>query len=162
MSAEDLGHSILPYFDALGIDPANGPDPARLAAGFHERAETLLHLVASARYCYEDFGQIEPKAAKKNLRPIILEPLIAVTKGFRDLSDWNEEAISRVIEETAVSFEINMGKLGQPIRVAVTGGAVSPPIDVTLALVGRGGTLSRREQAITFVTDRDESSPGPA
>ena len=38
-----------------GLGPADGPDPEHIATGFHERAETLLHMAASARYCYEDF-----------------------------------------------------------------------------------------------------------
>jgi glutamyl-tRNA synthetase len=149
--AENLGKELLPYFDALGLDPVDGPDPTSLAEGFHERADTLLHMVASARYCYEDFEQIEPKAARKNLRPVILEPLKAARDGLQALTEWSREAIARVIDETAARFEINMGKLGQPIRVATTGGPVSPPIDVTLWLVGRERSLRRLDHAIKLI-----------
>lgn len=151
---DDLGPKLLPYFDLLGIDVENGPDPSRLAAGFHERAETLLQMVESARYCYEDFDQIEPKAAKKNLRPVVLEPLRAVTSKLTALRDWNKEAIAKTIEETAAQFDINMGKIGQPLRVAVTGGSVSPPIDTTLELVGKERTVARLKLAISLVEAR--------
>jgi glutamyl-tRNA synthetase len=158
MSADALGQALLPYFDALGIDPANGPDPASLAAGFHERADTLLHMVSSARYCYEDFGDPEPKSAKKNLRPVILEPLRATRDQLHALGNWTENAISEVIDECAARFGINMGKLGQPIRVAVTGGPVSPPIDVTLALVGQERTVRRLDHAIGLIEARAAAS----
>ena len=154
---EQLGEELLPYFDALSLNPSDGPSPARLAAGFHERADTLLHMVAGARYCYEDFAEFEPKSAKKHLRPVILEPLKAARDALADLDAWCSEHIGRVIEETATKFEINMGKLGQPIRVAVTGGPVSPPIDVTLDLVGRKRTLERLDAAIGFVQNRANS-----
>jgi glutamyl-tRNA synthetase len=155
-----LGQELLPYFQALGLNPADGPDPARLAEGFHERADTLLHMVASARYCYEDFEHIEPKSARKNLRPVILEPLLAARDGLTGLAEWSRDAIAQVIDETAASFEISMGKLGQPIRVAVTGGPVSPPIDVTLELVGQKRTISRLDSAIAFVEARAAASEG--
>ena len=64
---EKLGAALIPFLVRAGLDPANGPDPVHLAEGFHERAETLLHMASNARYCYEDFEVIDPKAAKKHL-----------------------------------------------------------------------------------------------
>jgi len=154
MQPDALGARLGPYFESLGIDPANGPSPAQLADGFHERADTLLHMVASARYCYEDFEAFDDKAAKKHLRPVVLEPLSAVRDGLATIGDWRRDAITRVVDETAARFDINMGKIGQPIRVAVTGGPVSPPIDVTLELVGRTRTLARLDRAVEWIRER--------
>ena len=152
--AEKLGEALLPYLEQAGIDPANGPALADLAEGFRERAETLTHMVASSRYCYEDFDQIDPKAAKKNLRPVILEPMKAARAALEALPEWTKRGISQTIEDVAASFELNMGKLGQPVRVAVTGGPVSPPIDVTVWLVGRERALKRLETAIQLIEER--------
>ena len=112
----------------------------------------------SAHYCYTDFEEVDPKAAKKNLRPVILEPLTAVREEFAALDEWDKPQIAATIEAVAARFELNMGKLGQPIRVAVTGGPVSPPIDVTLWLVGRERTLKRLDDAIAFVTERQNAT----
>ncbi len=49
---------------------------------------------------------------------------------------------------------LGFGKLGQPLRVAATGGAVSPPIDVTLTLIGRDRVLARVDRAIEYVKRR--------
>ncbi|HNP37170.1 MAG TPA: glutamate--tRNA ligase [Woeseiaceae bacterium] len=152
--ADRLGADLVPFLVAAGLDPANGPESARVAEGFRERAETLAQMADSARYCYEDFTTFDEKAAKKNLRPVILEPMKKVRDELASLGEWNEEAISSIISEVAAGFELNMGKIGQPIRVAVTGGAVSPPIDVTLSLVGQARTVARLDRAIEFIAAR--------
>jgi glutamyl-tRNA synthetase len=151
---ERLGRELVPYLEEAGLNPANGPDPVDVADAFHERAETLLHMAANARYCYEDFDVIEPKSAKKHLRPVILEPLKAARDQLAELTEWTRESIADTISEVAANFEINMGKLGQPIRVAVTSGPVSPPIDVTLWLVGQPRTIARLDSAIVLIEAR--------
>jgi len=152
--AERLGKDLVSYLKIAGIDPSNGPDPVRVAEGFRERAETLMQMAVNCRYCYEDFDEIEPKSAKKHLRPVILVPLRAARDQFKELSDWTKVSISRIIEEVASDHDIKMGKLGQPIRVAATGGAVSPPIDVTLELIGRDRTVARLDRAIELIEVR--------
>jgi glutamyl-tRNA synthetase len=154
MPADSLGAAVTPYLEAAGIDIAKGPDPAALAAGFHERAETLQQLVESSRYCYEDFEEFDANAAKKNLRPVVLEPLRDVRARFAALTDWTAPALHDAIEACAGAHEIKMGKLGQPLRVAITGGPVSPPIDITLGLVGREKSLVRIDMALTFIEAR--------
>ena len=151
---EQIGAALTPFLVRAGLDPADGPDPVHLADGFHERAETLLRMASNARYCYEDFEVIDPKAAKKHLRPVILEPLKAVKERLQNLEHWGQVAIAGVIHAVAADYELNLGKLGQPIRVAVTGGPVSPPIDVTLWLVGKDRTLKRLDRAIKLITAR--------
>ena len=155
---ERIGKLLLPYLLAAGLDPKDGPPPEQLAEGFRERAETLSQLAESARYCYEEFEVIEPKAAKKNLRPVILEPLQAVRDRLAELQEWSQARIAETIHEVATAFEINMGKLGQPIRVAVTGGPVSPPIDVTVWLVGQKRAVQRLDKAVEFISARAAAS----
>jgi glutamyl-tRNA synthetase len=154
MPAAQLGAELMPFLVRAGLDPAEGPDPEHVAAGFHERAETLLHMAASARYCYEDFDVIDEKSAKKHLRPVILEPFRVVRDRLASLEHWGQTAIHEVIEQVAADFDINLGKLGQPLRVAVTGGPVSPPIDVTLWLVGQERTIERLDRGIELIEAR--------
>ena len=156
--ASKLGAALMPFLVKAGLDPAEGPDPEHVAEGFHERAETLLHMAASARYCYEDFDVIDEKSAKKHLRPVILEPVRQARNKLANLEHWGQTAIHEAIESTAQDFDINLGKLGQPIRVAVTGGPVSPPIDVTLWLVGQARTVRRLDHAIRLIEARAASS----
>lgn len=158
--AEELGEALMPFLVKAGLDPADGPDPVHIAEGFHERAETLLHMASSARYCYEDFDVIDEASAKKHLRPVILEPLMAVKKRLEGLEHWGQTSIHEAIEEVANDYELKLGKLGQPIRVAVTSGPVSPPIDVTLWLVGQQRTVRRLENAIRLIQARAAGAAG--
>jgi glutamyl-tRNA synthetase len=152
--AARLGEMLVPYLRKAGLDLSGGPEPASVADGFRERAATLVQMAETCRYCYEDFAEIDPAAAKKHLRPVILEPFLDITGRLRALPDWTAAAISAAIEACAAAHAINMGKLGQPLRVAVTGGSVSPPIDVTLALVGRDRTLARLDKAAMLLQAR--------
>ena len=156
--AEQLAKELEPFLVAAGLNVADGPDPRHVVEAFRERAETMQQMAASARYCYADFEEIDPKAAKKNLRPVILEPLKTVRKCFAELEEWTPDNIAKTIEDVAASFEINMGKLGQPIRVAVTGGSVSPPIDVTVWLIGMKRVLQRLDVAIEMTKARAEQA----
>lgn len=154
MPAEELGHRLMPFLVKAGLDPTEGPDPEAIAEAYRERADTLLHMAASARYCYEDFDVIEPKSAKKHLRPVILEPMRTIRAQFAGLEHWGRSSISEAIQDVAEDYDLNMGKLGQPLRVAVTGGPVSPPIDVTLTLVGKERTIERLDHAIVLIEER--------
>jgi glutamyl-tRNA synthetase len=158
MPADELGQRLLPFLERAGLDPADGPEPARVAQGYRERAETLVQMAESCRYCYEDFEEIDAAAAKKHLRPAVLEPLEQLLQRFRALESWTEEAITEAIEAGAAAFDLKLGKLGQPLRVAVTGGPVSPPLDVTLALVGRQRTVARLARAVELIRDRNNAS----
>lgn len=152
--AETLGEMLVPFLERIGLDPADGPPPAAVAAGFHERAETLLQMAESSHYCYRDFDAIDGKAAKKHLRPVVLEAMKDVRERFAALDVWARAPIAAAIEASAAAHGLNLGKLGQPIRVAVTGGAVSPPIDVTVTLVGRTRCLARLDRAIEYIAER--------
>jgi len=156
--AEALGDALLPYLREIGLELENGPNSADVADVFRERAQTLLEMAENARYCYEEFDEIDAKAAKKNLRPVVLEPLKAARDALADLETWDAKSIDETIHRVAESFEINLGKLGQPIRVAVTGGSVSPPIDETVWLIGKDRVIKRLEGAIELIRIRAENS----
>ena len=157
LPVENIRDALSISMKKLGIDHSDGPDLISVVKVFRERAETMLHMAESCRYCYEDFKQLDPKSVKKHLRPVILEPLKSVSKKFNQLSEWSSENIESCIKDTVASYDITMGKLGQPLRVAVTGGSVSPPIDKTIWLIGKDRILRRLEQAIKIIEKKVEN-----
>jgi glutamyl-tRNA synthetase len=68
------------------------------------------------------------------------------------LDSWDTASIHAAIEKVTVQLDVGMGKVGQPLRVAVTGGSFSPPIDQTLELLGRQRSLLRIQRAIDHVS----------
>jgi glutamyl-tRNA synthetase len=119
---------------------------------YRQRVSTINELADSILYCFEDFKQYDEKAAKKALRPAALEPLQRLQDEFSDLKEWKSPAIHQIIESVIQQFGLNMAKVGQPLRVAVTGGSFSPPIDDTVEIIGKAKTLARIARAISYIS----------
>ena len=152
--AERLGRELGRQLAGLGLDPAGGPDPAAVAAALRERASTLGEMAEASVYFYRDFDDYDAGAARKHLRPVSQPPLVRLRAALADLPAWRATEIAEAVARTAAEEGIGLGKLGQPLRVAVTGRGVSPPFDVTLALVGRDRTLARLDRALDFIRAR--------
>ena len=146
-------------FVTTGVVPAGkGPAIEAVIAVQGERVKTLKELVEVSRYFYEDFSEFEENAAKKHLRPVAAEPLALVKQKLAELPDWQLQPIHDAINAAAEQLGLGMGKVGMPMRVAVTGGGNSPALDQTLLLVGRDRTLARIELALEFISKRAEAS----
>ncbi len=139
---------------ALGLHLAGGPAPEDVVVAYRERADTLKDMAFAATYCYADFDDIDPAAQKKHLRPIVNDALHEVTSEFQKLENWDGADFVGLITDIAERHGLTMGKLGQPIRVAVTGGSNSPPLDVTLRLVGKDRSLQRLATACAIIVRR--------
>jgi len=148
---------LSPHLGHLGIDPAEGPDPVDVVVAQAGRAKTLVELAQISAFCYQEFDDYDAAAAKKHLRPVAREPLTRVRAQLEMLAleDWQPEALHRVVERVASELELNMGKVAQPLRVAVVGRAASPGIDVTLELVGKDAALRRIDRALAFIAERE-------
>lgn len=155
--AERLSELAEEYLRNAGIDISRGPALSELMEVQKERLKTLADLAAESRYFYEDFDEIDPAAAKKHLRGAVLEALTSLTTGLRELENWDAGSIHTAITDTATAFEMKMGKIAQPLRVAVTGGSVSPSIDATLTLIGRDRCLQRLEKALEYIRERQQT-----
>ena len=157
-TAESLVPHLRYHMDLIEIDRSDGPELIEVIEAYRERAETFTQMADACRYCYEEFDEIDPKAIKKQLRPVILEPMIALHSRLKLVEEWSHEMINACVNKVASIFDINMGKIGQPLRVAVTGISASPPIHVTLCLIGQERTLKRLERAIEIIKKRAESN----
>ena len=154
-SGEVHGAELAVQLEALGADLSAGPIPATVYDAFKERAVTLKAMAESMLWLYQDFSEFDEKAAKKNLRPVIKEPLLVLRESLSQLSGWRGENIHNAIQAVADQFELKFGKLGQPVRVITTGAGVSPPIDVTVELVGQERTLKRFDMALEYIAQRE-------
>jgi len=121
---------------------------------YRQRVSTINQLVDSILYCFEDFEDYDAKAAKKALRPVALEPLQCLQNELSQLNEWKSPAIHQIIESIIEQLGLNMAKVGQPLRVAVTGGSFSPPIDNTVEIIGKAKTLTRIARAISYISDK--------
>lgn len=147
----DLTAPLAEQLKMLGCDVENGPDLVEIVKTQQERAKTLKEMAEKSLLFYNDYEEFEEKAAKKNLKAAALEPLSVMLAKFEQLSDWSPEPLHKVILETAESLELKLGKVAQPLRVALTGTSVSPALDATLFLLGREVCLKNIQKAIDFI-----------
>lgn len=134
-----------------GVDPSTGPQLAEVVKAFAERSDTLEDMAQAALFLYQDFADYEPKAASKNLTAAAEMPLQRLREALTALPTWQSAAIHEVVKAVAEAGALALGKVAQPLRVAVSGTAISPPIDVTLELLGRPRTLARIDRALEFI-----------
>ena len=147
-----VAHHLRWHLGRLDIDPAEGsPDPLLVVLAQRERCKTLVEMAESSVFFYRDFDEYDPKAAKKNLKPEALAPLKKLYEQFEDISEWEPEPLHQIVIDTAEALGLKLGKVAQPLRVALSGTSVSPPIDVTLHLLGREKTLVRIQRAIHYI-----------
>jgi glutamyl-tRNA synthetase len=146
-----VARQLSPHLGRLGIDPADGPDLVAVVRAQQARAKTLVELAEISAFFYVDPDGYDEAAAKKHLRAAALEPLAQAHAALEALADWTPEALHALVEGLAGQLGVGLGKVAQPLRVAVSGRAATPGIDVTLALVGRAATLRRITRAIERV-----------
>ncbi len=152
-----VAHLLSPHMGRLDIDPAEGADLVEVVEAQQERARTLAEMAEISAFIYQDFDDYDETAARKHLRPVALEALERMRSALAELTPWSAAALHDAVAGVSDELGLKMGKVAQPLRVAVTGRAASPGIDVTLYLVGRERTLVRVDRAIEYIRRRQEA-----
>jgi len=150
-SPEHLARYLKPQLEALGLAADEMAKVAAVAKAQQERAKTLKEMAANSVFFFQDVTAYEPKAAAKNLTAETLPVLEAVQAQLAALPEWQAPAIHTAIMAVAEQQGVGLGRVAQPIRVAVSGGTVSPPIDATLEILGRDATIARLGRAIASI-----------
>lgn len=150
---EHIAHHLGWHLGQLDIDPSEGPALPEVVELLRERAKTLKELAGSCQYFYRDIRNYDEKAARKHLSADSLPILEDILQRLENMTEWQAAAIHHEVQECAAKYEVGMGKVAQPIRVALTGNTVSPSLDVTLELAGRLRTESAIRAAIVYIND---------
>ncbi|UJD95576.1 glutamate--tRNA ligase [Lelliottia amnigena] len=143
------------HIEQANIDTRTGPELAELVKLLGERCKTLKEIAESCRYFYEEFDAFDADAAKKHLRPVARQPLEAVRDKLAAITEWTAENVHHAIQATADELEVGMGKVGMPLRVAVTGAGQSPGLDVTVHAIGKTRSVARINKALGFIAERE-------
>ncbi|HIP81703.1 MAG TPA: glutamate--tRNA ligase [Leucothrix mucor] len=139
------------------VSDVNVPAITDVIEAHRDRAKTLKELAASIRYYYEDVSEYDEKAIKKHFKTATPDILQKLADNFKQLDEWTRENIQQAIKNTCEELGLGMGKVGPALRVAITGTAMSPSLEITLDLVGRERSLERLDKAIAFARAKYES-----
>src|SRR5207245_10429688 len=118
----------------------------------HERAKTLAKLADFASFYLKDQIDIDPKAAAKFLKHEILEAMRALADELNaQQGELTEAAAQEAFERVLARFNLKLGQLAQPVRVAITGGTVSPGIYEVIGVLGKRRTVDRLSAAVRLI-----------
>ena len=154
--ADRLGGLLTEGLEARDVDISSGPKPQAVADALRERAQTIDELGDKSLYFYSDFDEYDEGAAKKHLRPVAAELMSDIRGRLERLEAWQAPLIHDALQACVEANGSKLGKIAQPLRVAVSGTAATPPIDITLELVGKERTLKRIDAALGFIAERAE------
>ena len=145
---EELARLVVPFLERAGLPVPSDPAwLARVVATLRDRAKTLVELAEFCGFYLIDTIEPDPKAAAKHLTAAVAPALADLDARLAALSAWDEAAIEAAFQATIGAHEMKLGQLAQPVRVAMTGGTVSPGIYEVLAVLGRDRSLARLRRA---------------
>jgi glutamyl-tRNA synthetase len=150
-ASDVLTPMLAEQLSALGVDLANGPPLDRVVDALRERSQTMREMAERAHCYYEEYESFDEKSAKAHLRPDASAALQLLRHRLEDLAEWTEAGTEMAVSTVAEILELKLGKVAQPLRVALTGRAASPGIGTTLMLVGRQRSLARIDRALAFI-----------
>ncbi len=159
--ATELASLVVPYLEKAGLPvPDDRAWLVRVVETLRERAKTLVELAAFCRFYLVDRVEIEAKAAAKHLTPAIAPVLDDLIDRLARLAAWDAASVEGAMQATIGAHDLALGKLAQPVRVAVTGGTVSPGIYEVLDVLGRERALDRlRAARAQLATSSTATSP---
>ena len=117
----------------------------------NEGARTLEDIEAKCRFVFVENDAIEydPKAVKKVLKKgNALEILGEIRKRFAALDEITAESIEKLLRDLAEEKEVGLGKVAQPLRVAICGNTISPPIFDSVDIIGMDNTIERIDRTL--------------
>lgn len=152
--------SVVPEFawhlQLLGIDTTQGPPLAAIIEAQRERCKTLVEMAEKSRFLFAEPDGYNDKDVSKHFKPATAALLQDLLARLTALPEWQGEVLHAAVHAVAETQDVGLGKVAQPLRVAVVGMAISPPIDQTLLLLGRERTLARLQRALDYLAAQSD------
>ncbi len=148
---DDIGKSLIPYLESRQIKPANNHDLKLAVETLQPRAKTLVEMAANIEFYFKENIEFEEKAAKKFLKPDILDPLKKIGKSIGTLESLTEKNLEDIFKTIMDENDLKFGKIAQPVRVALTGRTVSPGIFEMILALGKEKTVRRIQKAVQYI-----------
>lgn len=153
--APQLAEDVAPYLSAKGYTvPGDRPWLEKMVETLRERAKSLVEMADMAHYFLAEAVEIDEKAGRKHLVPEVKSLLLEVSTKLGNLTDFNQAGIEQVFGDIVANRDIKLGRVAQPVRVALTGSTVSPGIYEVIDVLGRDVTLARLAAGVRYIDAR--------
>ncbi len=135
------------------VQDGKEPDPVwmqKLVRILTERSHTLVEMKTSALPFIQDHIVVDEKAKAKHLTADIAPLLSVLSEKLKTLEPLTHDSIEKIFNDIVNANGMKLGKLAQPVRVALTGGTVSPGIFDVIEVMGRDKVVKRIEAAVAM------------
>jgi len=153
--SERLASLLLPFLAERSVVPASdGPNLPAVVKTLQERSKTLLEMADGALFYYSHNLVYDEESVAKHVKPETSGYLQALGNALAAAVEFSHDSIESVFKEVCADLCIKMGQIGPAVRIALSGGTVSPSIYEVVEVLGRAETCRRLERAIASFTAR--------
>lgn len=149
-----IGNELAKRLHKRGVGLNHGPKITEVVDVMRERASTLEEMADKVLYLYAEFDEYDPSAASKHLTADAAALFENLIEKLESLKTWEAAQINQVLQSVVKSAGVKFPNLALPLRVAISGDAATPSIDITVKLVGRERTLMRVKNALNYIHSR--------
>ena len=154
---QEIAQLVIPILKEKGLEVELDEKLIKIIKELSQRAKTLLDITNTINYFYTEEIEYEEKAKNKFLKAENKPVLQDLVDKLSNLSNFNMDETHKVFDRVMEERELKLGKIAQPVRVALTGGTVSPGIFEVMDILGKDEVLKRLNAAI-YVIPNEESS----
>jgi glutamyl-tRNA synthetase len=146
-----LAPALKPFLENLGIQIEEDEYILQVIETLQPRSKTLKDMAEAALFYYRSDIVYDEKAAKKFFKAAALEPLMLLTAKLESLESFSQSGLEDVFKAVMDETGLKLGKIAQPVRVALTGKTASPGIFEIIAILGKDRVLPRLRKAIQYI-----------
>jgi len=148
---EKITGLLIPFLKKIGIEAEKGPYLESVIKTLNARSKTLVEMAEKALFYFQDEIVYDEKAARKVLKPIAVVPLKELMVQFSEMGTFTEPLLEDAFKAVMAKTGLKLGKIAQPVRVALTGQTASPGIFEIVEIIGKKRVMARLEKAIDFI-----------
>jgi glutamyl-tRNA synthetase len=152
---EKLAPMLIPFLKDLGYDTEEGPMMYKIIQTLNTRSKTLKEMAEAAVFFFEDPTRFDEKGVKKLFKRPIIDPMKRLVELLEKIDSFDENALEEVFKKVMNETGLKLGKIAQPVRLALTGKTVSPGIFEIIEILGKAKTINRLQNAIQFMESQD-------
>lgn len=155
---QEIAQLVIPILKEKGLELELDEKLIKIIKELSQRAKTLLDITNTINYFYTEEIEYEEKAKNKFLKAENKPVLQDLVDKLSNLSNFNMDETHKVFDRVMEERELKLGKIAQPVRVALTGGTVSPGIFEVMDILGKETVLERLRKAIAYITEKKSDS----
>ena len=146
-----LAKELTPFLEKLGLEDLDEEMVKGAVTTLKERSKTLVEMAEKAAFYFQEEIIYEKKGDDKFLKPDVLELFEDLKERLEKAHEFNQEGLEKIFAAFLEEKEIKLGKVAQPLRVALTGKTVSPGIFEMMEVLGKKRVLQRIDKAIAHI-----------